>query len=488
MSAETTRVSTGIPGLDEILRGGLPPNHVYLLEGDPGAGKTTLGLEFLLEGARRGEKVLYLTLLHAKRLLQEMALSHGWDIAGVDIMSLALASEAESKAAEQTLLPTWEVQLTNVIDAVREAVERIKPSRVVFDSLEQFRLLAGDPAIYHQRILAMQRLLEEGNATSIFVETSHATSEFKTLAHGVISLDTAAEVYGESHRRIRIEKMRDVAYIGGYHSFKIVAGGIEVYPRLPHAVKVVKTEWSFASSGIKELDAMLCGGLAYGTSSLILGQAGTGKTTLATAYAYMGAKQGVRSSVFLFDERIDTFVKRSHDLGMDLSPLVEQGIITLRRVDIGDMSTGEFGQHLRDSVEQHDVRIVIVDSLSGYASAMADEPQVVGQLHNTMTYLGQHGVLSLMTATEHGIIGSSSRTVDVSYLADAVIFLRRFEAMGTVRLAVSVIKRRYGDHEKTIREMRTTAKGIVVGQPITEFQGVLTGEPIFVGERKKLME
>ena len=488
MSTEATRVSTGVPGLDEILRGGLPPNHVYLLEGDPGAGKTTLALQFLREGARRGERVLYLTLLHAKRTLDEMAASHGWDLAGVEIVSLALASEAESWAAEQTLLPTWEVQLTNVMDAVKEAVDRTKPARVVFDSIEQFRLLAGDAVIYRQRILAMQKLLEERNATSIFVEASRTNPEFRTLAHGVITLDTMLPAYGEMHRRICIEKMRGVSFIGGYHSFSILTGGIEVYPRLPHALQVVQTEWCLAKSGIDELDAMLDGGLAYGTSCLIAGQAGTGKTTLATAYAHAGAKRGDRSTVFLFDERIDTFLKRSSGLGMDLPPLMEQGLITVRRVDIGDMSTGEFAQRLREAVEQQNVKIVVMDSLSGYASAMADEPQVSGQLHDTMTYLGQHGVMSLMTASEHGIVGTRSTTVDASYIADSVVLLRRFEAMGTIRLAVSVIKRRYGNHEKTIREMQITSRGIEVGKPLTEFQGVLTGQPTFVGERQRLME
>lgn len=488
MATEKTRVATGIPGLDEILHGGLPPNHVYLLEGDPGAGKTTLGLQFLREGVRRGEKAVYITLLIAKRTLEEMAASHGWDLAGVEIVSLTSESEAESKAAEQTLLPSWEVQLTHLLDAVKEAIDRIKPARVVFDSIEQFRLLAGDPVVYRQRILSLQRLLEECNTTSIFMEAAHTNPEFKTMAHGVITLDTGTQTYGEMHRSIRVEKMRSVLFVGGYHSFNILTGGIEVYPRLTHTAKVIQTEWVFAGSGIGELDTMLDGGLAYGTSCLILGQAGTGKTVLSTAYAYAAAKRGERSSIFLFDERIDTFLKRSQGLGMDLPPLIDQGLITVRRVDIGDMSSDEFGQRLREAVEQNNVRIVVIDSLSGYASAMSDEPRVIMQLHDTMTYLGQHGVMSLMTASEHGIVGTSSRTVDASYLADTVVLLRRFEAFGIIRVAVAVIKRRYGNHEKTIREMQITSKGIVVGQPLKEFQGVLTGEPTFIGASKSLME
>ena len=488
MSTDQIRVSTGVPGLDEILRGGFPPNHVYLLEGNPGVGKTTLGLQFLLEGVRRGEKVLYLTLLHAGRVLQEMAASHKWDLAGVEIASVVSASEAESRVAEQTLLPSSEVQLTDVMSAVTEAVDRIKPARVVFDSIEQFRLLAADPVIYRQKILAMQRLLEERKITAIFVEATQASPEFKTLAHGVITLDVVMRSYGEMHRRIHVEKMRSVSFAGGYHSFSILTGGIEVYPRLPRASKVVQSEWSFATSGIDALDAMLDGGLAFGTSCLIAGQAGTGKTSLATAYAYAEAKQGHRSAIFLFDERIYTFVTRAKGLGMDLLPLMEQGLIVLRRVDIGDMSSGEFAQRVREAVEQHNAKIVVIDSLTGYASAMPDEPQLIGQLHDTITYLGQQGVLSLITASEHGIVGVQSQLVDASYIADAVVLLRRFEAMGTVRIAVSVIKKRYGNHEKSIRELQITSQGIVVGQPLTEFQGVLTGEPTFVGERRELIE
>ena len=486
--APNDRVSTGIAGLDEILCGGLPPSHVYLLEGDPGTGKTTLGLQFLREGVRRGEKTLYLTLLHAERVLQEMAVSHGWDLAGVDISSLVSEAEVESRAAEQTLLPSSEVQLSDILDAITAAMDRIRPVRVVFDSIEQLRLLAGEPVIYRQKILAMQRLMEARNTTAIFVEASHSSPEFKTLAHGVITLDTVMRAYGEMHRRIHVEKMRSVSFAGGYHSYSITTGGIEVYPRLPHALKVVQSEWSFATSGVDELDAMLNGGLAFGTSCLIAGQAGTGKTSLATAYAYEGAKRGQYSAIFLFEEGIDTFLKRAMGLGMDLSSPMQQGLITLQRVDIGDMSAGEFAQRMREAVEQHNCRIVVIDSLTGYASAMPDEPQVIGQLHDMMTYLGQHGVMSLVTSSELGIVGAQSPIVNARYIADAVILLRRFEAMGTIRLAVSVIKRRYGSHEKNIRELQITSQGIVVGQPLTEFQGVLAGEPTFVGKKKELIE
>lgn len=490
MGDAQSRVSTGVAGLDEILHGGFPPNHVYLLEGDPGSGKTTLGLQFLREGIRRGEKVLYITLLHAERVLQEMAASHGWDLGGMEIASLISESGAELRVVEQTLLPSSEVQLTHVTEGVEEAVDRVKPARVVFDSIEPFRLLASEPMIYRQRILALQKLMEERKITAIFVDASHTRPEFKTLAHGAILLDTVMRAYGETHRRICVEKMRGVAFAGGFHSYRILTGGIEVYPRLPHAPKVVRSKWSFATSGVAELDAMLNGGLAFGTSCLIAGQAGTGKSSLATAYAYAAAKQGQNAAIFLFEERIDTYLERAKGLGMDLSALMEQGLITLQRVGIGDMSGGEFAHRMREAVEQHNCRVVVIDSLAGYASAMTDELQLIGQLHDMMTYLGEQGVMSLVIATEHGIVGEQSPIVNAnaSFIADTVVLIRRFEAIGSILLAVSVIKKRYGDHERTIRELQITSKGFVVGQPITEFQGVLTGGPTFVGRSQELME
>jgi circadian clock protein KaiC len=487
VSTNLPRITTGVPGFDEILHGGLPSNHVYLLDGSPGSGKTTFCMQFLLEGVRLGEKVLYLTLLHDKLTIDEMAVSHGWDMTGVEVCSLLVESMEESLAAEQTLLSSSEVQLTVVMDSVKQALDRIKPKRVVFDSIEQFRLLAGEPVIYRQKILALQRLIEERRTTAIFVEASPENAEFKTLAHGVIVLDTVLRAYGNLSRRIQVEKMRGVSFHEGYHSFSILTGGIVIFPRLQHTGQVVQSEWVLATSGIAELDAMLDGGLAYGSSCLIVGQAGTGKSTLAIAYVYAEAKRGKHAAIFLFDERIDTFLKRSKGLGMDPSPLIEQGLISVERTDSWDLSAGEFAKRLKDVVEQDKTKIVVIDSLTGYASTMRGDPLLLDQLNDMMTYLGQQGVLSLMTTTEHGIIGTQQVLMDASYIADAVVLLRRFEAMGTVRLAMSVIKKRYGNHEKSIRELKITSEGLLVGQPLTDLQGVLTGMPVFVGSKKKLI-
>lgn len=483
MSTEQTRVPSGVPGFDDILHGGLPPNHVYLLGGVPGTGKTTFGLQFLLEGVRRGEKVIYITLLQDQRTVAEMAVSHGWDMTGVHVCSMVSSSEVELRAAEQTLLPSSEVQLNTVIDAIKEAVDRIKPARVVLDSIEQLRLLAGDPAIFHQKILALQMLLEANNATSIFVATKK--EDIETLAHGSISLEMMARPYGELLRRLLVLKMRGVSFVGGYCSFRIQTGGIEVFPRLPRAGKMAKPEFPIAASGVVELDAMLGGGLTFGTSCLISGQAGTGKSSLATTYAFAAAKRGQRVAIFLFDERGDILVKRAKGLGMNLTPLIEKGLITLQRVAPGEISGDEFAHRLRAAVEQHEVKMMVMDSLTGYASAMSNESELILRLHDTVTYLGDRGVLTLITTIEHGIVGTQVSNVDASYIADSVVLIRRFEAIGAVRLAVSVIKTRTGDHEKNIRELQITSHGIVVGQPLTNFQGVLTGVPTLVGSHKK---
>lgn len=489
MSEDQTRVSTGVPGLDEILGGGLPINCLYLLEGAPGAGKTTLGLHFLREGVRQGERVLYITLLHAKRELELLAAAHGWDLAGMDVASMTAVTLEEAKLAEQTVFPTSEVQLTNVMDAMREAVDRVKPSRVFFDSIDQFRLLAGDPVVYRQKVLAVQRMLEDRNITGIFVDSTQQSLEFKTMVHGSIVMDSVVPSYGEMRRRIRVEKIRSIAFAGGYHSFRIRAEGLEVFPRLPIASRAQEFKWTAASSGIAELDELLGGGLEYGTSCLITGQAGTGKTTLATAYAYAAAKLGNRSVVLLFDESLETFIRRSVSLGMDLPPLLENGMMIVQQVNVGDLSSGELNQNLRAAVEKHGAKVLVIDSLTGYAGVLADEPQLLEQLHEMLTYLHQKGVMSLITVTEHGLITVQRGEVDASYIADCIVLMRHFEARGAIHVAMSVIKKRHGKHEKTIRELKISSEGgLVVGKTLEDFQGVLTGEPEFVGEASKLME
>lgn len=485
---QPTRISTGISGFDELLGGGLPQNHIYLLMGDPGTGKTTMGLQFLQEGARNGEKVLYITLLHSEEDLRETAASHGWDLAGIDIRILISEAEKESVLAEQTILPSSEVQLNEVMVAIEKTVEELRPARMVFDSIEQVRLLAGDPVIYRQKVLAMQRLLNKRNVTSIFVESSEQSPEFKTLAHGVFLLDTVVPSFGEINRRLQIEKMRGVSFTGGFHSFSILTGGIEIYPRLPVTRQLKQQEWREVKSGIASLDRMLGGGLSEGTACMIAGESGTGKSSLAATYALAATKRGDRAAVFLFDERKDTYLKRSQGLGMDLFPQVEKSLLTIRQISIGDMSAGELGSIIRKEVEEQGVKLVVLDSLTGFFEALPEEPRLTSQLHEMLTYLGQQGVLSLLVVTEHGILGEQRSLIDASFLADSVIVLRRFEAMGGVRIAAVVAKKRHGDHEKYIRELQITSDGIMVGEPLKEFQGVLAGVPVYTGTKQQLLD
>jgi circadian clock protein KaiC len=487
MAGMPERVPTGVAGLDEVLNGGLPRNHVYLIKGNPGSGKTTLGMQFLLEGVRRGERALYMTLLHPERELREMAASHGWDLAGVEVVSLTGAAEAESRRAEQTLLPSGEVQLDDVTRAIRSVLDRVRPDRLVLDSIDQLHLLAGDPVLYRRRVVALLRLLDERAVTAIFMQPDENGAAFSTLAHGVVVLDTVVPPYGETRRRLRVEKVRGSSFAGGLHALRIHTGGVEVFPRLPSTGGMAAI-LEPAHSGIVALDAMLGGGLEFGTACLIAGQTGTGKSAIATAYARAAVSRGQHAVVVLFDERIPTFLTRSAGIGMDLAPLLAAGALTIREIKIGGVSVGEMAHHLRKSVEEKGAKVVVIDSLTGYSAAFASEPRALGQLHDMLGYLGQHGVLSLMTVSEHGLSNPDRLPEDASYIADTVVLLRRFEAGGAVRLAISVVKKRHGDHERTIRELRITSEGIVIGEALTGFQGVLSGTPRFIGRREMLMD
>jgi circadian clock protein KaiC len=487
-TTQPTRVATGVPGFDELLGGGLPPNHIYLLLGGPGSGKTTLSFQFLREGARQGERVLYIALLQSERDLRETAASHGWNLAGIEIRILISEAEKEAEQAEQTLLPSSEIQLTAVMTAIEKVIEEVRPARLVFDSIEQIRLLAGDPVIYRQKVLAMQRLLNERNVTSLFVEASEQSPEFKTLAHGAFILDTVVPPFGAMNRRILIEKLRGVAFASGYHSFRIRTGGLEVYPRLPLVKSLPNPQWIEVRSGIEPLDRMLGGGLAEGTACLIAGDTGTGKSTMATTYAAAAVGRGEHAVIYLFEERLDTYLRRASSLGIDLLPMLEQGVMTIRSVRVGDMSAGELAHHIREDVEQRQAKVVVIDSLTGFVQALPEEPRLIAQLHEILAFLGQHRVLSLLLVTEHGLFGQKRGLVDASFIADSIILLRRFEALGGIRFSVAVLKKRHGDHEKHIRELRITARGINVSEPLTEFQGVLTGSPTYIGAARRLWE
>ena len=473
--------TTGIGGLDILLRGGLPADRVHLIEGDPGTGKTTLALQFLLAGRDLGESCLYVTLSETSDELQDVARSHGLSLDGVQLYQL---STPETQAAESyTLYHPAEIELGEMMQSVLEMTERTQPSRVVFDSLSEVRLLARDSLRYRRQVLAMKEFFAGRSCTVLLLDDKTSGDhdlQLQSIAHGVIHLEQQPADFGRSRRRLRVVKLRGVAAIDGYHDFRIRKGGLEVYPQLVPAVGRRNATATPASSGIPQLDAILGGGLTWGTCTLLIGPAGVGKSTLAAQF--LPATAGLtRAAVFLFDERIETFVTRCDALGMNVSGRLAAGEITLDQLEPGEVSPGEFAYRVCARVEAG-AKVVVIDSMNGYLNAIPTANTPMVRLHELISYLNEHGVLTLLIAAQHGIIGTSmSSPVDVSYLADTVIMLRFFEAHGRVRKAVSVMKKRTGQHETSIREFGIEEGQVRVGEPLTEFQGVLTGVPTYIG-------
>jgi circadian clock protein KaiC len=486
IEAAQPRLETGNEGLDRVLEGGFPANRLYLIEGDPGTGKTTLALQFLLEGARRGEKVLYVTLSETKEELTSVAASHGWSLDGINLYELLPAEENLKAETQYTIFHPSEVELGDTTNAVVQEVERIQPTRVVFDSLSEMRLLARDPLRYRRQILSLKQFFAGRQCTVLLLDdrtSNQGDLQVQSIAHGVVSLEHLAVEYGAERRRLRVVKIRGSRFRGGFHDFTIKTGGIEVYPRLV----AVDHQQHFApqavTSDVPELDALFGGGLDSGTTTLIMGPAGCGKSSLASQFIAAAAKRGELCAAFIFDEGINTYLTRSAGMGRDLRPDVETGRIKLQQIDPADLAPGEFAHHVRLAVERDGARVVVIDSLNGYLQAMPDERFLTIQLHELLTYLNQQGVVTLLVAAQHGLLGAQmGATIDVSYLADSVVLLRYFEAMGSVRRAISIIKKRTGYHEDTIRELRLSSNGIQVGKPLTEFEGVLTGVPTYSGK------
>lgn len=482
------RVSSGTQGLDEILDGGFPEKHAYLLQGEAGTGKTTLAFQFLMAGVRRGEKALYISILQSDEQIEEMAASHGWDISGIDREMLVDEALNEARFKEQNLLPSSEVQLNEVMTAVRKAVQRQRPNLVVFDSIEQFRLITGDQMTYQQKTMELLQLFEQVRATSLFVHTTEERSGFKTLAHGVICLQMELPVMGGLQRYIHIEKMRSIAFKGGRYPFRIRRGGIEIYPPLPAEPRDdAESDTPLITSGVARLDTMLAGGLAPGTATLFAGASGTGKSSLATLYACESARQGRRAVIFLFDERENTLLQRARGMGMDIDTSIDRGTLELVQVNIGDLSVGQLAHMMRREVEELDTKMIVIDSIAGFFSSMPGQSQLMAHLHEMLSYLAARQVSSFMVLTEHGMFSEVQGEVDISYISDSVIILRRFEAMGEIKLAISVLKKRIGGHEKSIRELQITDEGIKVGEPLRDFEGVLTGHPRYRGNPNNLM-
>jgi circadian clock protein KaiC len=483
--SEPTKTTMGVVGLDDILNGGLPANRVYLIEGQPGTGKTTISLQFLLEGARLGESGLYITLSESKEELEAVAKSHGWSLDGFAVYELVPPEESLRPESQYTIFHPAEIELGETTSAVLEEVERTKPRRVVFDSLSEMRLLAINPLRFRRQILALKQYFAGRHSTVLLLDDKiygEQDLQVHSIVHGVLSLEHLAVDYGSERRRLRVTKLRGTNFRGGYHDFTIETGGAVTFPRLVAAEHHVAFKRESLTSGITELDSLLGGGLDRGTSTLILGPAGSGKSTLAAQFAAAGAARGELTATFVFDELKETFIARAANTGLDLRGFMNADLFTIQQVDPAELSPGQFVHTVRDSVDRNNAKIVIIDSLNGYLNAMPNERFLTIQMHELLTYLNQRGVATIMVIAQHGFLGSSIETpVDVSYLADTVMMLRYFETAGAVRHAISVIKKRSGPHEHTIRELNITSEGIRIGNPLSQFRGVLTGLPIYEG-------
>ncbi len=479
-------VSSGSPALDYILAGGFAARRVHLIEGEPGAGKTTLGLQFLLEGRAKGEKCLYITLSESKEELTHVAATHGWSLDGIEIFELVPPELSLDQEREQSIVYASDLELGETVQLVRDEVERVGPARVVFDSLSEIRLLAQGALRFRRQVLALKHFFAQHGCTVLFLDDLTEMIDdlsLHSLAHGVVRLEQIALTYGAERRRLRVHKMRGRQFHGGYHDFIIRKGGVEIFPRLVAADHPDTGERSErASSGVAALDALVGGGLDYGTSTLIIGPSGTGKSTIGLRYAYEAMQKGEKVLVVSFDETTAIFAKRAKGLGMDTGPFTENGQFTYRQVDPAELSPGELTGIIREQVEDEGVRVVILDSLSGYQQAMPEENFLLLQMHEILTYLNQQNVLTFLILTQAGMIGHMQNPLDLTYLSDSVLLLRYFEANSEIRRAISVIKKRTGRHEPSIREFKIDSDGVEVGPRLDGFRGVLTGTPVYDGD------
>jgi len=476
----SARVSTGIEGLDHILGGGLPAARFHLVQGDPGSGKTTLGLQFLLEGMRRGEGVLYVTLSETREELRSVAESHGWDVSALPVFELAAGVEYLNLAEQNSLFEPSEVELAEITRALLAEIARVNPVRVVFDSLSELRLLAQSALRYRRQLLALKQHFTKRGATVVLADdrTSEVSDlQLQSLAHGVITLEQLAPVYGPERRRLRIAKMRGIEFRGGYHDFRIEHGGLRIFERLVASEHHEAFAAGAVPSGVAELDAILGGGLDRGTSALLIGPAGTGKSAMAMQYAVAAALRGDAASVYAFDEGLETLRARSEGLGMPTTKLMQTGSLRVQQIDPAEMSPGELVDQIRREVISRGTRVIVIDSLNGYLAAMPEEKFLIVQLHEMLSFLRQRGVLTILTVAQAGLIGQVVGPVDVSYLADTVVLLRFFELRGEVRKAVSVLKRRMGKHASDIRELTMGPKGVGLGPRLSNLEGVLSGVP-----------
>ena len=477
--------ATGITGLDDILCGGLTPYRLYLIEGVPGSGKTTLAMQYLLEGVKNGESVLYVTLSETEEELRAMSRSHDWSLDGVTIRELVPPEESLQPAEQYTMFHPAEVELSETTRTILSDVERLKPTRLVFDSLSELRLLAGDPLRYRRQLLALKQFFRGRRCTVLLLDdltSSGRDLQVQSIAHGVIVLEQLLPEYGADRRRVRVLKHRGRRFRGGYHDYLIGQGGLNVYPRLIAAEHRTNLDEQKFSSGIDAMDELLGGGLERGTSTLVVGGAGTGKSSLAAQFVAAAAARGQSSAMFIFDESKNTLLSRMDGLGVNLRQHVDNGTVSIRQVDPAELTPGELSWTIRREVEENHAKIVVIDSLNGYLNAMPGERYLTIHLHELLMFLGEKGVATMLIGAHQGMIGPMVTPVDASYLADAVILLRYFEARGEVRQAISVMKKRGGRHERTIRDYALeSGKGITVGEPLRGFRGILSGVPVESG-------
>lgn len=480
---EADNAPTGIEGLDDILSGGLEMRRLFLLEGTPGTGKTTIALQFLLEGGKANQRGLYITLSETREELEATAASHGWDLSGLEIFELQPPESVLDPEEQQSILYSSDLDLAETTQRILAEVDRVNPTLLVLDSLSEIRLLAQSSLRYRRQLLALKHIFAKRGATVLFLDDLTTDGLDKTahsIAHGVVRLEELSPHYGGERRRLKVMKYRGRPYRGGYHDFAIRTGGVQVFPRLVAAEHKGEFDGGQLTSGIAEMDLLLGGGIDKGSNTLVLGAAGTGKSLLTLQYASAAMRRGEKVCMFIFDEEKNLLFRRAYAMGIDLAGREQEGLLTISQVDAAELSPGEFSHAVRRGVDDSGVEVVVIDSLNGYQAAMPQEHSLLLHLHELLQFLNRRGVSTFLTVAQHGVVGNMETPVDVTYLADTVIYMRYFEAQGRVRRALSVVKKRTGAHEDTIREFRISSRGMSVGPVLESFQGVLSGVPTLV--------